>query len=274
MQNPSPLRSTRIIAITSGKGGAGKTTVSTHLAMALSQMGNSVILLDADLGLANAQLLLGIRTSFNLSHVVSGVKSLQEVMLEVRPQYHLIPGASGVKFMASLTHEQKQALVDAFAGLKHQPNYIIIDTAAGISSDVLIFLAASHMRVVVVKDDPSSIADAYGIIKVMHQDDHLDRIWLVSNQVDNEHHGRNLYQRIANVSQRFLGLDLGYLGSIEADDLVLSAQRKYQLVQEYAPGSSAARDFRRIADHITQLNQQGVLEDEVSLQNSLFTKPN
>lgn len=246
--------SSRIIAVTSGKGGVGKTTVSTHLSMALSQMGHNVVLLDADLGLANAQLLLGVRSHLNLSHVISDLKTINDIILDVRPNFRLIPGASGIKFMASMSDEHKSILSDSFLNLNKWPDYLIIDTAAGISPDVMNFLADSHMRFVVVKDDPSSIADAYGIIKVMHQDDHLERIWLICNQVDNEHQGRNLYQRLAGVCKRFLNLELGYLGSIESDELLLHAQRKYQLIQEYAPGSCSARDYRRLANEVVQLS--------------------
>ena len=241
-----------VIGVASGKGGVGKTTVSTNLAMSLSQMGHRVLLLDADLGLANAQLALGTRTEFNLSHVTSGLKRLEDIMVEVRPGLQLIPGASGVRSMASLSADQTAALIETFEQLPTAPDFLIVDVAAGISPGVLSFMAACSRRVVVVKDDPSSIADAYGIIKVMHQDQGLDELHLLCNQVSSEAHGQQLYQRLADVCRRFLGLELGYLGSIEADELVLEAHRRYQPVVEFAPGSAAARDYRRLAHAITQ----------------------
>ncbi len=241
-----------VIGVASGKGGVGKTTVSTNLATALSQMGRQVMLLDADLGLANAQLALGVRAEFNLSHVTAGVKRLPEIMVQVRPGLQLIPGASGVRSMAALSVDETETLIHTFDQIESAPDCLIVDVAAGISPGVLSFMGACTRRVVVVKDDPSSIADAYGIIKVMHQDQHLSEIHLLCNQVQSEAHGQQLHQRLADVCRRFIGLELPYLGSIEADELVLEAHRKYQPVVEFAPGSAAARDYRRMAHAITE----------------------
>lgn len=241
-----------VIGVASGKGGVGKTTVSTNLAMALSQMGLQVMLLDADLGLANAQLALGVRSEFNLSHVTAGAKRLQEIMIQVRHGLTLVPGASGVRTMAALSVDQTEALIHSFDQLESTPDCLVVDVAAGISPGVLSFMGACTRRIVVVKDDPSSIADAYGIIKVMHQEQRLGEIHLVCNQVQDEAHGQQLHQRLADVCSRFIGLELAYLGSVEADELVLEAHRKYQPVVEFAPGSAAARDYRRLAHAITE----------------------
>jgi flagellar biosynthesis protein FlhG len=252
MPDTHGTRPVEVIGVASGKGGVGKTTLSTNLAMALSQMGRQVLLLDADLGLANAQLALGVRAEFNLSHVSAGVKRLPEIMIPVRHGLHLIPGASGVRSMAALSVDQTEALIHAFDQIESSPDCLVVDVAAGISPGVLSFMGACTRRIVVVKDDPSSIADAYGIIKVMHQDQGLRDIHLVCNQVQSEAHGQQLHQRLADVCRRFLGLDLPYLGSVEADELVLEAHRKYQPVVEFAPGSAAARDYRRLAHATTE----------------------
>ena len=245
-----PQRPVEVIGVASGKGGVGKTTVSTNLATALTQMGHRVLLLDADLGLANAQLALGVRAEFNLSHVTAGGKRLQEILLDVRPGLQLVPGASGVRSMAAFSAEQTEDLIETFEELDDTPDYLVIDVAAGISPGVLSFMEASNRRIVVVKDDPASIADAYGIIKVMHQDQGLREIHLVCNQVHSEAHGQQLHHRLSDVCRRFLGLELLYLGSIEADELVLESNRRYLPVVEFAPGSAAARDFRRLAHAI------------------------
>ncbi|MFM7972378.1 MAG: AAA family ATPase, partial [Betaproteobacteria bacterium] len=179
MPDGSGAKPVEVIGVASGKGGVGKTTVSTNLSVALSQMGRQVLLLDADLGLANAQLALGVRAEFNLSHVTAGLKRLPEILVPVRPGLQLIPGASGVRSMAALSVDQTEALIHTFDQIESAPDCLVVDVAAGISPGVLSFMGACTRRVVVVKDDPSSIADAYGIIKVMHQDQGLSEIHLV-----------------------------------------------------------------------------------------------
>ena len=242
-----------MIGIASGKGGVGKTTLSSNLAVALSMMGKQVMLLDADLGLANAQIALGCQTQYNLSHVIAGEKSLKEVIVTSRQGVKLVPGASGVHQMAAISAPVTAGIVQAFSELDDEIDYLIVDTAAGIAPSVLAFMEACQRRFIVVKDEPSSIADAYGIIKVMTRDLELDEIYLIPNMVESQAAGAQLYRRVNEVCDRFLGKTLQYLTSIETDELVLSALKKYQSVMEFAPGSAGARDFRRLADAITNL---------------------
>ena len=246
-------RTTEVIGIASGKGGVGKTTLSANLAVALAMAGKSVMLLDADLGLANAQIALGCQAQFNLSHVIAGEKSLKEIIVTSRQGVKLVPGASGVHHMAAISPAVTAGIVQAFSELDDEFDYLIVDTAAGIAPSVLAFMEACQRRFVVVRDEPSSIADAYGIIKVMTRDMDLDEIYLIPNMVDSQAAGAQLYRRINDVCDRFLGKSLQYLTSIEADELVLAALKKYQSVMEFAPGSSGARDFRRLADALSGL---------------------
>lgn len=246
-------RKTEVIGIASGKGGVGKTTLSANLAVALAMQNKSVMLLDADLGLANAQIALGCQARYNLSHVISGEKSLKEIIVTSRHGVKLVPGASGVHHMAAISPAITAGIVQAFSELDEEIDYLIVDTAAGISPSVLSFMEACQRRFVVVRDEPSSIADAYGIIKVMTRDLDLDEIYLIPNMVDSQAAGAQLFRRINDVCDRFLGKSLQYLTSIEADELVLSALKKYQSVLEFAPGSSGARDFRRLADALGTL---------------------
>ena len=243
----------QVIGVASGKGGAGKTTVSINLAVALALRGHKVMLLDADLGMANAQIALGAHAPFNISHVLSGEKSLEEVIVTTKQGIRLVPGASGLRDIAALDEQQIANMIRAFDSLHEPVDYLVVDVAAGIAPAVLSFMAACQRRFVVVCDQPSSIADAYGLIKVMATEQSLDEIYLIPNMVGNALEGRQLHQRLNDVCNRFLGISLKFLQSVEADELVLQSLRKYQSVLNFAPGSAAARDFRALADAIDRL---------------------
>ena len=241
-------RSTEVIGVASGKGGVGKTTVSVNLSVALAAMGHKVMLFDADLGLANTQLALGVRPPFNFSHVLDGKKTLSEVIITTPQGVMLVPGASGVQKMASLNAQEVGQIVTAFSELDLDIDYMIVDAAAGIAESVMLMMAAVQRRFIVVRDEPSSIADAYGAIKILTRDYKLDQIYLVPNMVENQAAGRNLYARINDVCGKFLGQSMLYLHSIEADDSVVGAQRHHRSVLEQSPSSAAARDFRLLAE--------------------------
>lgn len=245
----------QVIGVASGKGGAGKTTVAINLAVALALRGHNVMLLDADLGMANAQIALGAHAPFNISHVLNGSKTLQEVLVTTAQGVRLVPGASGLRNIAALDATQIATMIRSFDSLDEPVDYLVVDVAAGIAPAVLEFMAACQRRFVVVCDQPSSIADAYGLIKVMSTEQSLDEIYLIPNMVGNAHEGRQLYRRLNDVCARFLGISIRYLHAIEGDELVLQALRKYQSVLDYAPGSAAARDFRALAEAVTQLPQ-------------------
>jgi len=250
MSNP---RKTEVIGIASGKGGVGKTTTSINLAVALTQFGHSVMLFDADLGLANAQIALGVRAEYNLGHFLSGQKSLQEIIVTTRHGIKLIPGASGVQELADLNSIQVSSIVQSFGALADDVDYLIVDVAAGIAPPVLSFLASCERRFIVVKDDPSSIADAYGTIKILCKEMGLDEIYLLPNMVKSQSEGWKLYKKLNDVCVRFLGESVHYLTSIEEDEMVLRALKKYQSVMELAPGTAAARDYMRLAEACTHL---------------------
>jgi flagellar biosynthesis protein FlhG len=243
----------QVIGVASGKGGAGKTTVSINLAVALAMQGHQVMLLDADLGMANAQIALGAHAPFNISHVLNGSKTLQEVMITTAQGVRLVPGASGLRDIAALDTQQIATMIHAFDTLDEPVDYLVVDVAAGIAPAVLEFMSACQRRFVVVCDQPASIADAYGLIKVMSTEQSLDEIYLVPNMVNSAQEGRQLYRRLNDVCTRFLGISIRFLHSIEADELVLQSLRKYKSVLEFAPGSSAARDFRGLAHALDQL---------------------
>jgi flagellar biosynthesis protein FlhG len=249
----TPLRTPQVIGVASGKGGVGKTTVAVNLAAALGQRGHRVLLLDADLGMANAQVALGVRSPLNISHLLSGEKTLQELLVPAAPGVQLVPGASGLRDMAALDMSQVATIIHAFDALQESVDYLVVDVAAGISPSVLTFMAACQRRIVVLQDQPAAIADAYGLIKVMTQDQDLEEIYLVANAVQGDAHGQQLAQFVNDVTLKFLGRTVKYLGCVGADDIVQQAQRKYRSVIDFAPSSRAASDLRRLAQALEKL---------------------
>jgi flagellar biosynthesis protein FlhG len=250
MRKPSR---TQVIGIASGKGGVGKTVVSVNLAVALQLMGKRVMLLDADLGMANAHIALGANCSHNLSHFLSGEKTLEEIIVTTRTGVRLVPGASGLQNMAALTQLQAASIVQAFSTLDEDIDYLIVDMAAGISPSVLAFMAACQRRYIIVRDDPSSIADAYGTIKILIQEYGLRDIHLVMNGMSSQKEGQVLFNRMNAVCVRFLNQSVQYLATVEDDVTISWALKKYQSVLEYAPDSTGARDFRLVASATEKL---------------------
>ena len=246
-------RPTQIIGIASGKGGVGKTTVSVNLAVMLASLGKKVMIFDADLGLANAQLALGCRTPFNFSHVLSGEKTLGEIIVEGPSGVKLVPGASGIQHMASLNEAETAGIIQSFSDVDEDLDYFIVDLAAGLSDTVMTFMRACQHRFIVLKNEPSSIADAYGTIKVMIQEHQLDNISLIPNGVASQNEGERLYGSINSVIQNFLGSRVDYLHSITQDEMVLRSIKAGQPLVSFAPSSIASRDFRALAKVVTSL---------------------
>jgi len=242
-----------VIGIASGKGGVGKTTVSVNLAMALAELGKKVLLLDADLGLANAQLALGVRSTANIGHVLRNERPLAEVIVDAAPGVRLIPGASGMRDLASLDESQVASVIHLLDDLEEPVDCLLVDIAAGIAPAVVSFLAACQRRFVVACDQPASIADAYGLLKIMTVEEGLDEIFLVPNMVQSQAQGRRLHAHMNDVAQRFLGTSLRYIGSIERDDAVQAAQERYTPVCRHAPTSAASRSFRQLASQVARL---------------------
>lgn len=244
-----PASSVRTLAVTSGKGGVGKTNVSANLAVALAGMGKRTLLLDADLGLANIDVVLGLQPKYTLADLVDGHCTLEEVIIEGPNGVLVVPAASGRRHMAELQPSEHVGLVNAFSELERDLEVLVIDTAAGITDSVLTFCQAAQDTVVVVCDEPASITDAYALIKVLSRERGVDRIQVVANMARDANEGRHLYEKLVRVCEKFLtDVSLNYLGCVPQDDwLRLAVQRQQPVVKLYpaAPASLAITEIAR-----------------------------
>lgn len=240
-------RPVKVIAVTGGKGGVGKTTVSANLAIALADRGRRVLVLDADLGLANIDVLLGLQPRWNLSHVLAGEHSLDEIMVDGPKGIRIVPASSGVGRMANLGALEHAGLVRAFSELQAPVDVLLVDTAAGLHDSVLTFARAAQHALVVVCDEPASLTDAYALIKVLSREQGVGRFQVVASQTRSPGEGRGLYQKLLRVCDRFLDVTLEYAGHVPYDEFVRRAIQCQAAVVEAFPGSPAAQAFKNLA---------------------------
>lgn len=248
MKDSSP----KIIAVTSGKGGVGKTNVVANLSISLSELGKKVVVLDADFGLANIDVLLGLTPHYHLGHVLFGNKTLSEIMVQGPKGIRIIPASSGLQQMSELTLAQRNHLVESFANLDSDTDYFIIDTAAGISRNVIHFLLSAQEVIVVSAPEPTAIVDAYAVIKIILAEDHRKQIQVLINSVERAEDAQDVFCQINSVVRRFLNREIGYLGHIEHDSHVPQAVRSQTVVTHRFPNAPASRCFRELASRIAQ----------------------
>ena len=241
-------RPVKVMAVASGKGGVGKTTVSTNLAVMLARQGRQVMLLDADLGLANVDVMLGLNARQNLSHVIAGEASLEDVIIDGPAGIRVVPSASGKHNMLKLAPTEQAGLIRAFGELTQDVDVLLVDNAAGLSDSVVTFARASHEVIVVVCDEPASLTDAYALIKVLHRYHGVDRFHILANMTSTAHEGRQLFEKLSRVTQRFLDVTLGFMGAVPQDDYLRKAVQRQQAVVEAFPRSRSALAFRKLAD--------------------------
>lgn len=247
MAKPHPVR---VITIASGKGGVGKTNVSVNLAIALASKGKEVTILDADLGLANIDVMLGLHSNKNLSNVMNGECDLEEILLEGPLGIKVIPASSGVKDMAEMSPAQHAGLVSAFSQLSHNIDVLLVDTAAGISDSVVSFARAAQEVVVVVCDEPASITDAYALIKLLNKEHGIFNFHILANMVSGPQQGREVYDKLSKVSDRFLDVALDYVGHIPFDEHLQKAVKRQKAVVEAFPRSRSAQSFQTLSKKV------------------------
>jgi len=247
--SPPPQRA-RVIAVTSGKGGVGKSNLSVSLSLAASSMGREVVLIDCDLGLANVDVLLDLQVRHNLQHLLDGEVSLEEVLVKAPGGLRVLPGAAGVSRLADLSDREQDILLQSLERLVGTSELIVLDTGAGISRRVIEFCLASGEVVVVTTPEPTAITDAYAMIKVLGQSDPDLKLWLVVNMANHRSEAEQILDRITLLSRRFLGLEVQRGGYVLADPRVPRAVRRRLPFSLAYPSSHAAVCVQEIARNL------------------------
>lgn len=250
---PEPAASSRrrIITVTSGKGGVGKTNLSVNFALAMAARGKSVLLFDADMGLANVDVMLGMIPQYTLLNVLNGQKSLSEIILEGPGGIKLVAsGSGGVQELADLNESQRVKFLDALMELQNQSDIILIDTGAGLHRNVLAFVIAAEEVVIVTTPEPTALMDAYGMIKILYREKGNPVINIVVNMAGNQTEADEAGKKLVILSKRFLGLDIEYLGFVPRDPSMLKAVREQKPVLLSAPLCPAAVSMNRLAEMI------------------------
>lgn len=248
----SENRRARVIAISSGKGGVGKSTLALNLSLSLSAKGKRVLLMDVDLGMANLDIMLGALPKYNLYNLVQGTKSIEEITITGPSGLRIIPGGSGIQELANLSGmELKRLLVD-MGKLDNEYDYLILDTGAGISSNVISFLLSADDAIIITTSEPTSITDAYGVIKILDRNQYSGRVFLVVNRVADDSEGILVAEKLKLVCQKYLQINLMPMGYIANDEMVGEGIKQQQPFIQLYPRSKAARSIDNIADRILQ----------------------
>ena len=247
MQEPQQIK---VIAVSGGKGGVGKTNVSLNTAISLAKLGKRVLVLDADLGLANVDVMLGLRVQRNLSHVLSGECELDDIIIQGPGGINIIPATSGTQSMVDLTPSEHAGLIRAFSDMNTKFDVLIVDTAAGISDMVLSFCRASQDVLLVVCDEPTSITDCYALMKLLSRDHGLFKFKVVANMVRSSKEGQQLFAKLSKVTDRFLDVALELVAVIPFDENIRKAVRKQQAIVEAFPDSPASIGFQSLASNV------------------------
>ncbi len=247
------LRWPRVISVSSGKGGVGKTNVVANLAFALTQMGKKVLVWDADLGLANLDVLLGLTPRYNIEHLLTRQKRVTEILLQGPGGMIILPASSGVLELVALDESQKIFLLSELDGIAESVDVLLIDTGAGISSNVLYFNMAAEESIVLATPEPTSITDAYALMKVLSTRYHKRRFTILVNAARDGQEAKEVFRKISQVVDRFLcEVSLDYLGFIPFDEMLPAAVRQQRPVLEIFPHAQCSQSFKNVAQILTE----------------------
>jgi flagellar biosynthesis protein FlhG len=263
----------RVVAITGGKGGVGKTNAAVNLSVSLSKLGKDVVLFDADLGLANVDLLMGLNIQHTLADVVSRNKSIAEIIVRHQTGVRVIPASSGIPNMVQLLPRDRAELIRGLSDELAAPEVMVVDTGAGIDQTVQSFVAACQVPVVVVCDEPASLTDGYALIKVLRHNKGVKQFQILVNQVDTAAQGKNLFDRLSSVANQHLDVALQYLGSVPSDSYLKRAvQERRPLVDAY-PRSPASLAFNSCARRLLELPKENMGTGTAFFLDELFDEP-
>lgn len=241
---------TNVYSITSGKGGVGKTAVVANLAFVLASMGKRVLILDADLGLANIDVVFGLSPVYNLNHFFAGEQTLNDVLIDGPEGIQILPAGSGVQNFTRLDGQQKMRLLDGLDSMQNHFDYVLIDTEAGISENVTYFNTAAQEILVVTTPEPTAITDAYALMKLLSTQYHEKNFNLIVNQIHNEDDALDVYRKLTIVANRYLDISIDFLGSIPEDKLMQDAVRKQKVISELFPSSKITDSFQQLANRL------------------------
>jgi len=260
VENNHPVH---VVAVTSGKGGVGKTNIVINTGIALAKMDYKVMIFDADLGLANVDVLLGLTPRYNMRHVLAGQRSLEEIIIDGPMGVKILPAASGFDEITSLGEDQRLALLSHFENYQEDIDILLIDTGAGIGQNVMYFSSVARQIMVVATSEPTSITDAYAVMKVLATRYGEKQFTLLVNNVGNENTAKGVYQNLADVAERFLNISIDYAGFIPNDPNFRKAVSRQKPLLELFPEATSARAFSALAKNIMKH------QDEQSMKSSL-----
>lgn len=258
MQQEEPKSNVRVITVTSGKGGVGKSSISINLAIQMSRMGKKVVVFDADFGLANIEVMLGIRPQYNMADLMFHGMDLKGIVTEGPENVSFISGGSGVQELAKMSREQVMYLIRKLGELDQNADVVIVDTGAGISDSVLEFVVASEEVLLIATPEPTSITDAYALLKALNRKAGFEktetRIRMVANRVRNEAEGQNLYEKMNIVANKFLNIPLDYMGIVPLDEQMSKAVMRQVPISVGHPNAPSAKAFQSITKRLLEVD--------------------